>query len=132
MTDWKFRGYDNVGDKGWVYGDLTHEKGISKDPKMDLYERVMVSHYEVDPESVGMFSGMKDRNGKEIYEGDILRWKAYLCDDDPCVEWEKPITFTDGVFCADGDCYVSLISIEYESEEFGGMEVVGNIYGNKD
>ncbi len=72
-TNWKFRGWDVTGQKGWVYGDLVHSRGISSDPKIDIYPRVMVGGYEVVPLSVGIFSGKNDCKGKEIYEGDYVR-----------------------------------------------------------
>ena len=73
MSDWyKFRGWDATGQKGWVYGDLTHTKKVLKEEPY-LADRVMIGGYEVIPESVGLGSGILDKNGKEIFVGDIIR-----------------------------------------------------------
>ena len=123
--NYKFRGWDAVGSKGWVYGDLVHNLKITKERDLP---RVMVGGYEVDPESVGLFTGLYDKNGKEIFEGDIIAYKRYLCDDDPEISVEKPITFTDGVLCIDEDWCYPLAEAICDAEEFDGVEIIGNVY----
>jgi len=69
---------------------------------------------EVDPGTVGQFTELSDKNGKKIFEGDIIRWDEK--------EWGKPfsevITWDYGLF--------SLRKSDWK--EF--CEVVGNIHDN--
>lgn len=69
MKEYKFRGFDAVGSKGWVFGDLVHNKKVTR---TGLEDRVMVAGYEVVPESVGLFTGLYDYDKKPIYEGDLI------------------------------------------------------------
>lgn len=63
----------------WIYGDLIHRRIWSQsvsvirvsDSGFDVYEE-----YEVDPYTVGLSSGIPDKKGKDIFDGDICRSKS--------------------------------------------------------
>ena len=65
MREIKFRGLRTDG-KGWVYGDL-----LCNWTTPMILSDADGNEYSIIPSSVGQFVGLKDKNGKDIYEGDL-------------------------------------------------------------
>jgi uncharacterized phage protein (TIGR01671 family) len=141
MREFKFRGISKKTGK-WIHGYYLKNRGVDFIAPDEFAGDKTWEDYEVIPETVGQFSGLLDKNGKEIYEGDIVRKKeigGYGYEyigvvryyDNDCRfgidltatdKFSKRVLFTDGeVRENDGYCTITY-TLEYE--------VLGNVFDN--
>ena len=156
MRTIKFRGIW-FEDGSWVYGNY-----VSKDQHVrscidghvthvEHYDYIVnqdeidnLKYHQVHPDTVCQFTGFLDKNGKEIYEGDVLRSDEYpySCIGDKARDNYYAVVY----YCEEGACFGTVtvknpnssvagisdgILDDVEREKMKSFEVIGNIHEEK-
>lgn len=139
MREILFRGKE-IGIDRWVHGSLDiHKSGVV----VIISDEIVTSIYaRVDPDTIGQYTGLTDKNGKKIFEGDILAGDEYpyTCE----TAWNY---FAEVVWLDDSKAFglytfknpqsnvrgISHGITDYiEDFESSEWEVIGNIHDNPD
>ncbi len=129
MRDIKFRG-QQINTKKWIYGYLYKEKGLYL-----ICENIRYAEEEpIFLDTVGQYTGLKDENGKEIYEGDIIEFSY-----DMFVGYFDTFIAKGKVVFEEGAFYVEVFENERITKDeayllysinLDTIELMGNIYDN--
>ena len=107
----------------WAYGFYgEYFNGKKNIPCISIVDTHAIARsicYEIIPETVGQYTGMKDKNGRRIFEGDIILPHGYK--PEAC-----PVFYED--FCFRIDSNICVLCVADEED----IEVIGNIYDNPD
>lgn len=92
----KFRGYNRKNNQ-WLYGSHVKNRGAHFVCPDEFAEEKTWEDYEVDPESVGQFTGMVDELSNEVYEGDVVKIRESM----GCISCI--VVYYEGSFCVATD-----------------------------
>lgn len=122
-----FRGFNEKNNK-WLYGYYFVNRGLHfvVDDETQTNPLVNWKDFVVKPDTIGQYTGLKDKNSKEIYEGDILEfteshWFSYG------IKYKGVVKYSDlGFVVYTLDDKFELGWISYNKT----LKIVGNIHDN--
>ena len=123
MREILFRGKDLKTGK-WLYGSFVNTPNHTY-----ISTNGEAFPAKVEPKTVGQYTGLTDKNGTKIFEGDVVRISE---DDYDGLHYSgNEVYYSDGAFCVEYETpEYDVTSIGFLVREGVEVEVIGNIYDN--
>ena len=118
----------------WVDGNLVYTRTTTLGVVTEIYTLEM--RYEVIPKTVGQYAGLKDKNGKKIFEGDIVEADGYIffVNFGKCGGVANKVDYGYIGYYLDGYDEITKKALSYGLRDdicyFTNIEVIGNIHNN--
>ena len=115
--DWTYGYYVFAPKRTGMFGQTISEADFDKHYILTMKYNLVK---EINPETVGQYTGLKDKTGNKIFEGDIV---------DILTENEEIgiVTYDDGGFLVEADGFC----VDFHSNIYGtDLEIIGNIHDN--
>ncbi len=120
VREFKFRAWDKTGAKGMIYFDLRNVP--------DYITNLLYKGGSFEPWfEVMQFTGLRDKNRREIYEGDVLTADGEFIDG--IVRWMED---RGCYYLTDPEGYATDSDHCYDGMEWHHLEIIGNVHENPD
>lgn len=127
MREIKFRGKADE----WFFGDLEYNRA-RKIARIHYYDENgnYAGQSIVDADTVGQFTGLHDKNGRDIYEGDILDVTVFDCFDN-ATQYKVRVEWRGSQFIGADIRDDAAWEMEWLHSQDDEIEIIGNIYDDE-
>ena len=129
MREILFRG-KRVDNGEWIQGDIVQfpVHGVVR----IVEQEPSYKDAEVDSDTVGQYTGLTDKNGKKIFEGDIihLEYSQVFFGGEYFGEYTAEVSYKEGCFITDGINNGDEIETPLSGFDNDEVEIIGNIHDN--